>query len=318
MASLAEAARIAVEECMGLTRGETCLVVTDEPCRTVGRALWEAARAVGSEALLLQIVPRTRNGEEPPPAVADLMKTSSVVLCPTSKSLTHTRARREACDAGARIATLPGITEEMMGRALNADYAAIAERSRKLAHILSEGRRATLTTPAGTDLCFALHGRRAYADTGIVHRPGESSNLPAGEAYIAPIEGKTEGTLVVDGAMAGVGVIEDEVIEITVRGGLAVGFSGGAAAENLASLVEPLGDAALNIAELGIGTNDRAAVSGNVLEDEKAIGTVHVAIGDNRSMGGTVSVESHLDGILLRPTLLVDGRAVMSDGEIVV
>jgi leucyl aminopeptidase (aminopeptidase T) len=315
---LEDAARIAVEKCMGLKSGETCLVITDEPCREVGYALWEAARWVRAEAMLLEIIPRERNGEEPPVGVAEFMKGFRVILCPTSKSLTHTQARKNACDSGARVATLPGVTADMMGRTLNADYDGIRERSERLAKILTSGSEAHLTTPAGTDLRFALKGRPGFADTGIVHKPGESSNLPAGEAYMAPLEGETEGTLVIDGAMAGVGVIQGEAIRMAVKGGYAVEFSGGEAARQLEEMIKPLGKPARNIAELGIGTNEKAILTGKILEDEKAIGTVHVAIGDNQSMGGTVSVESHLDGILLRPTLLIDGNAVMREGEIVV
>ncbi len=318
MASLNDAAKIAVENCLGLKPDELCLVITDEPCRSVGIALWEGARRIGSEAVFLEIIPRQRNGQEPPPGLAEFMKRFHVVFCPTSKSLTHTEARRDACEAGARIATLPGVTEDMMKRTLNADYEGIAERSLRLADLLTAGSEARLTTPAGTDLHFVLEGREAHADTGIVHEPGQSTNLPAGEAYMAPLEGKTQGTLVVDGAMAGVGIIEGETIRITVRDGYGVECSGGAAAGRLEALIDPLGRPAWNVAELGIGTNEKAILTGNVLEDEKAIGTVHVAIGDNYSMGGTVSVESHLDGILLRPTLLVDGKAVMEDGQIVV
>ena len=80
--------------------------------------------------------------------------------------------------------------------------------------------------------------------------------------------------------------------------------------------MEPFGKPATNLAELGIGTNDKAVICGSVLEDEKVMGTVHMAIGDNKSMGGNVSVSSHLDGILTKPTLLVDGKIIMKDGEL--
>ncbi|MCK4547547.1 MAG: aminopeptidase [Candidatus Eisenbacteria sp.] len=318
MPSLEDAAGIAVEKCMGLKSGETCLVITDEPCREVGYALWEAARWLRSEATLLEIIPRDRNGQEPPPGVAEFMRTFDVILCPTSMSLTHTQARKNACNSGARIATLPGVTVDMMERTLNADYDGIRRRSEKMAGILTAGSEAHLTTPGGTDLRFLIRGREGYADTGIVHKRGESTNLPAGEAYLAPLEGETEGTLVIDGAMAGVGVIRSEPIRVTVKEGYAVELAGGEAARKLEELIKPLGKPARNIAELGIGANEKAILTGNILEDEKVIGTVHVAIGDNKSMGGTVSVESHLDGILLKPTLLIDGNAVMRDGEIVV
>ena len=317
MDELRKAAQTAVNNCLRVQRGETVLVITDEPLRKIGYLFWEAAKDLGAEAMLTEIVPRQSHGEEPPPALAKFMKEADVLIIPTSMSLSHTDARRAATQAGARCATLPGIREETMRRALNADYEKIAERSRKVAQILSDGRRAEVSTPAGTQITMSLEGRKGHADTGLVFNPGDFSNLPAGEGYIAPIEGTAEGRIVIDGAIADTGVM-DETIELTVRGGFVEEIKGGKWAKYLQELVEPHGRPGRNIAELGIGTNDKARLIGNVLEDEKVLGTVHIAMGDNASMGGNVSVASHLDGILLRPTLQIDERVIMEGGKLLV
>ncbi|MGE5588453.1 MAG: aminopeptidase [Clostridia bacterium] len=298
---------------MGVSSGESVLVITDEKLREIGFALWDAARSLGAEAMLLEMMPRARNGEEPPAPVAAIMKAADVVLAPTSKSLSHTAARREACAAGARIATLPGITREAMVRTLSADYTCIAEVSRKIAGILTSGKTARVLSPSGTDLVLSLEGREGHPDTGIYRLAGDFGNLPAGEAYIAPVEGSAAGVVVVDGAMAGVGVLEER-ITMEVEGGYVTEISGGQGAKALEEAIARLGKPARNIAELGVGTNDRAVITGKVLEDEKVLGTVHIAIGNNVSFGGTVDVPSHLDGIILKPTLLVDGVAVIEDG----
>ena len=109
---------------MGAKAGESILVVTDEPLRPIGYALRQAAKDLGHEVMLVEILPRHTNGEEPPPQVAEMMAKMDVVLCPTSKSLTHTDARRAASAAGARVGTLPGVTEDIMVRCMNADYTA--------------------------------------------------------------------------------------------------------------------------------------------------------------------------------------------------
>ncbi|MCR4401436.1 MAG: aminopeptidase [Firmicutes bacterium] len=298
---------------MGVASGETVLVITDDKLREIGFALWEAACSLGAEAMLLEMIPRSRNGEEPPAPVAAIMKTVDVVLAPTSKSLSHTAARREACQAGARIATLPGITREAMVRTLCADYSSISEVSRRVADVLTSGKSARVLSPSGTDLVLSLEGRVGHPDTGMYRLPGDFGNLPAGEAYIAPVEGSAEGVIVVNGAMAGVGVLEDH-ITMRVEHGYVTEISGGQGAKALEEAIAHLGKPARNIAELGVGTNDRAVVTGKVLEDEKVLGTVHIAIGNNVSFGGTVDVPSHLDGIILQPTLLVDGVAVIEDG----
>jgi leucyl aminopeptidase (aminopeptidase T) len=316
-AQLEAAARTALETCLAVKAGETVLVITDEPKREIGTAIWRVAKFLGAEAMLTEIMPRQRNGEEPPAPIAALMAASSVVLCPTSKSLTHTAARREACAHGARIATLPGITEDMMIRCLAADYNAIAERSQRLSVALESGNEVRVTSPAGTDIRLIRGDRHAKPDTGFYLNPGEYGNLPAGETFFAPVEGTAQGVIVFDGAMAGVGKVKTP-IRIIVRDGIAVEITGGPEAKKLNELIDPLGVAARNIAELGIGTNDRAQITGVILEDEKVMGTVHIALGDNMSMGGTVSVPSHLDGLILQPTVYVDDRMIMEDGKLLV
>jgi leucyl aminopeptidase (aminopeptidase T) len=313
MEKLFKAAQVAMSNCMALKKGESVLVITDEPERKVGYALWEAARELASEAMLLEILPRSSNGEEPPQMVAKFMKDFDVLMIPTSKSMSHTKARREACEAGVRCATLPGIIEDTMERTLNADYNEIAKRSIKLAEMVNGGKTARVTTPAGTDITMSIEGRECHADTGLVHQPGDFSNLPAGEAYIAPVEGTANGIIVVDGAM--VGKVK-KPIRIVVKDGYATQITGGSSAEELEKLLEPFGQPGRNVAELGIGTNHKAKIVGSVLEDEKVLGTVHMALGDNQSMGGNVSVPSHLDGILLKPSLWIDDKRLMENGQL--
>lgn len=316
--SLYDAAMIALRDCMAVKSGEKVLIITDEPLRKIGYVLWECAKELGTEAMLLEIIPRDSHGQEPPQPVGELMRLVDVILIPTSKSLSHTESRRKASSCGVRIATLPGITEDTMIRTLNADYQRIAQRSRKVASILKSGSRVRITTERGTDISLVIEGREGYADTGLNHNPGDFSNLPAGEGYIAPLEGKSEGKVVIDGSMAGIGKLEEEVIEITVKDGFAVEIKGGEAADKLLSLMKPFGKLAFNVAELGIGTNDKAIVTGNVLEDEKAMGTIHIAFGDNKSMGGTVRVASHLDGVVMNPTVYVDDVLLLDNGRLLV
>lgn len=315
--SLLAAARIAVKDCMEVRAGETVTIITDENKRNIGVALWQAAKELGAEAVLAEMTPRSRNGEEPPAPIAALMAASSVVLCPTTKSVTHTEARRQACARGARIATLPGITEDMMIRCLSADYQAIAARSRKLSDELQRGDLVRVTSPAGTEITLRRGDRYPKPDTGLYHEAGNSGNLPAGETFFAPIEGSAQGHIVFEAAVAGIGKLQ-QTIHIVVRDGMAVEITGGSEAQKLNELVDSVGADGRNLAELGIGTNDQAQITGVILEDEKVMGTVHFALGDNKSMGGTVAVSSHLDGLILQPTVYVDGRMIMEVGKLLV
>lgn len=312
---LLSASLIAVRDCMGTKEGESVLVITDEPLRKIGQALRLAARELGHEVALVEILPRKTNGEEPPPQIAELMKQFDVVLCPTSKSLTHTDSRRAASAAGVRVGTLPGVTEEIMVRCMNADYSAIAERTHQLCRRLRETNVVRVTSPAGTDVVMPIGGREAHASSGLFRERGQWGNLPTGEAYLAPVEGQSQGLVVVDGSMASVGMTT-EPIRIRIEDGYATEITGGAEAARLIELLEPHGRDGRNVAEFGIGTNDRAMLTGVILEDEKVMGTIHIAFGDNKSMGGSVRVASHLDGLVRDPTVWFDDRKVMENGRL--
>jgi leucyl aminopeptidase (aminopeptidase T) len=314
-ADLLSASTIAIRDCMGAKPGETVLVVTDAPLRAIGHALQKAAQDMGHDVLLVEMLPRKSNGEEPPPHVAELMTKMDVVLCPTSKSLTHTDARRAASAAGARVGTLPGVTEDIMVRCMNADYHQIAERTHRLCALMEQTSVIRVEAPGGTDVRLPIAGRKAHASSGIFRERGQWGNLPTGEAYLAPLEGQSNGLVVVDGSMAGVGVTT-QPIRIVVENGFATDITGGPEAEKLVALLEPHGRAARNVAEFGIGTNDRARLTGVILEDEKVMGTIHIAFGDNKSMGGTVGVASHLDGLVKQPTVWFDDRTIMDGGRL--
>ncbi|WP_018249871.1 aminopeptidase [Orenia marismortui] len=317
MEELKEAARIVAKDCLAIKEGEQVLIVVDEPKRKIANAIFEASKELGAEVMLMEMIPRDNHGQEPPKLVAKAMKFADVVIMPTSKSLSHTQARIEANQAGARAATMPDITEEMMKRALNADYEVIKERGNKIAEKLSTGKEVRVTAPNGTDIRMLIEGREGYPDTGIYNQTGEFGNLPAGESYIAPLEGKSQGKFIVDGSMAEAKVHTEE-IELLVEDGYVTEIKGKAAARNLSKIIEPYGKDAKNIAELGIGTNDQAELTGNILEDEKVLGTVHIAIGDNSAMGGNISVDSHLDGIIENPTVEIDGDLIMKDGKLLI
>ncbi len=312
------ASQIAIRDCMGAKKNEKILVITDELKREIGLSLYENAISLGYFALLVEMKSGKINGEEPSPEIAELMQKFDVVFCPTAKSLTHTDARRSASAKGVRIATFPGITKEVMIRGMNADYNAISKRTIKLQKILEKGKTIRVTAPAGTDISFDIAGRKVIPSKGLFHAKGESGNLPTGETFLAPVEGTSNGVFVVDGSMAGLGLIKNANIKIEVEKGYATKITGGTLAKKLKTMLDKVGKEARNIAEFGIGTNDSAKLSGVLLEDEKVMGTIHIALGNNVSMGGSVNVPIHLDGVVKKPTVWMDGKLLMKDGKLLV
>ena len=299
---------------MGTKREEDLLIVTDSGTASLGDLFFDVAISNGLHAESLQYAALPMDGMEPPQNVADALLNCDVAILITSSSLTHTRARQAATEAGVRIASLPGFTESMLRAPMMVDYDEMKELSKKMAKRLSEAKTARIVTPAGSDFTMSLEGRIGEDDCGIYDVPGAFGNLPAGEAYIAPLEGTTEGTLVYDASMGGIGLLE-EPLRITVEKGEAVSVTGGKEAEQLLAMLEEAGRPGRNIAELGIGTNKGASITGAVLEDEKVFGTIHIALGDNANFGGKVEASCHLDGLLSEPDLYLDGEKVIEKGK---
>jgi len=308
--SLREAAETAVEQCLGLDAEESCVVVTDDDRQPIGEALYEVASEVSEDTTILRYPPGEQHGAEPPGPVAAAMRDADVFLAPTTKSLSHTRARGSANDAGARGATLPGITEDVFTTGLDADYETIRQHCEDVLAQVADAEEIRVTTAAGTDITFEVGAREWRDDTGIVHEPGEFSNLPAGEVFVSPED--ANGTYVVDGTMRPHGKLDDdEQLSFEVEDGFVTDISDPAIRDQVEAASKQVGRDAYNLAELGIGTN--VAVSelvGSVLLDEKAAGTVHIAIGDDAGIGGDTDAPLHLDGIIREPTVLADGEDV--------
>jgi len=310
MSDLHEAAETAVHQCLSLGAEESCTVVTDDERRAIGAALYDVASDVTADASIVQYAPGDQHGAEPPAPVAAAMRESDVFLAPTTKSLSHTTARSAACEAGARGATLPGITEDVFTTGLDADYGSIAEECDRMLAKVADAEELRIETDLGTDFTVRPGDREWLADTGMVHEPGAFSNLPAGEVFVAPES--ADGTYVVDGTMMPHGLLDDgQTLEFDVEDGQVTRVSDPAIRDQIETAAESVGDAAYNLAELGIGTNLAVTeLVGSVLLDEKAAGTIHVAIGDDHGIGGETEAPLHLDGIVRDPTVYADGEEV--------
>ncbi|MEH7248095.1 aminopeptidase [Neobacillus niacini] len=304
MDPLIEVAKSILKHNLNLKEAERVLLVTDAESYEIADVFFQAGTALRNETLLMKMETRSKSGEEPPLMVAEAMKMADVVLCITHHSLTHTKARKDASREGARVATMPGITMDMLQEgAITADYLEVEELTAHYCGLLDAGERVTIEKE-NTTLTFSIEGRNGIPSTGVFREKGESGNLPSGESYIAPIEDSADGTILVDGSIAGIGVLT-EPITLTVRNGRLVDASG----KEGKQLLDMLGDGnGRIIAEFGIGTNREARLTGNVLEDEKVFGTVHIAFGSNKPFGGTNEAGVHIDCVIKEPTVTIDGK----------
>ncbi len=310
MAALDRAVDAVIHRCLAIKPDEDVLVIADAGTRAIGEALRDGAAGAGADAVLAIMDERATDGTDPPRPVAAAMSACEVFIAPTTRSLSHTPARKRASEAGARGATLPGVTEDMLARVMAADFELMGRRARAVAELLETADAARLTCPRGSDFTIDISGRPGVADTGDLTAPGAFGNLPAGEGFIAPLGG--EGTVVAS-SLAPLG-LSGEPAKLTVENGRLVAAVSGLGPEYL-ELLRAHGELGCNLAELGIGTNDRATLTGNVLEDEKILGTVHVAFGASAAIGGTVSVPIHLDVVVLDATLQIGDTAVLDGGR---
>jgi aminopeptidase len=298
---MASTASTILDTCLGLSAGERFTTVTDESSLPRALALHHAALRIGAEsALMLARAPV--GGSDLAPAIAAALGASDVIVGVLDGSISHADATRRALARGARAVSMGGSSEAMLARLLGADLDVVASRSRAIADALSAARTAHLTCPRGTDLTLALEGRGAIADDGDLRSPGSLGNVPFGEGFIAPRSG--EGRLVAT-TIAGQGRVGEAVLE--VRDG-ALAAAEGLAGRRLLKTLDRHGSAGRNLAELGIGAHHAARICGNVLEDEKALGSAHVAFGSSSSFGGTVTVAVHVDCVVSDTRIVLDGE----------
>lgn len=311
-----------VQICMDIRRGENVLIVCDPTTAEIGQSLHIATQK-RSDRVLLIVMPKSRHhGEEPPTPVAALMRQQQVVIAATKYSLTHTRAARQALKDGARIATMPGMTFELYTEGgMTADFQDVKRRISNIANFLRRRRIINVKSESGTDVTFEVNWRDwKLDDNGICNRPRMLTNLPAGKVFILPKEGTMNGTIVIDGSWDS--TLIEEPVELIVEDGTVVDVKGGSLA---ATIRQSYGEVAKKlkakdresvwtVAEFGFGMNPSARLVGNVLEDEKRMGSCYFSIGDNSRLGGSSNAGIHVSGVLAEPSVWLDDSCLTEAG----
>lgn len=308
-----DGARLILRTSAALRESEKVLILVDRDTKAVGDAFLAAARSLGTDPVVLTILPREQDGAEPPDLVATAMEAADLIIVATRKSLTHTHARRQANRAGARVISIPGITEDMLASGgLSADWGEIHELVRRVARRLRNARAIHLSSASGSDLGFSVEGREWIAeDTGLCSRRGAFTTLPAGELFVAPVEGSADGRLVAD-------VYFDEPLlepaTATLRGGHAIRIVGASKAVHTMNLG---GRDGRTLGRFGFGLNARARAGGPHPEAEKALGCASLGFGDNLAIGGRLASGVRVECIVSEVSVEVDGKPLIEKGHLV-
>lgn len=317
---MAKGANTVVNDCVGIVKDEKVVIVTEAEKLKIAKSIAAEVYAKGAEPIIMIMVPRERDGQEPPTPIAEAMKISDAFIAIVGKSITHTHAVKNAINNGSRGVVLTQFSDSMMIHGgIEANFKEIAPTCKKIAKCLEGANTIRLTTPYGTDLTFSAKGRRGNAMYCIVEK-GEFSPLPTIEANVSPLEGTANGVIVADASIPYIGIgLLDEAVRCEVKDGFIVSIDGGKQAKILESdLLSKNDPNVFNVAELGIGLNPNCKFIGFMLEDEGVRGSVHIGIGTNITLGGNLKAACHYDLIMTKPTIVADEKIILKDGNILV
>lgn len=310
-----------VNQCANVCAGEDVLIVADFGLVDTARYLARAAYSVGANPTLAIMSVREVDGSEPTDAVAAAMQTAQVILTPVQKSLAHSNATAAALRNGARVLSLTALSCDLLASdAWDVDFDDMAETVATVASILSAGSEVKVQSEAGTDLTFNIAGRLGNAHGCIVREPGQFSAAPNIESSVSPLEGSTNGLLVIDGSIPYLGIgLVDEPVSMWIRHGRVEEVQGGRAALRIKRVWQEQNDSAVyNIAQFALGLNPKIRqVEGSLgcNYDEGAYGTAHVGIGTSSSIGGRVKASTHFDAVMVAPRVVVDGVVLLEEGK---
>jgi len=312
-------AKQVVGQLLALKPGETVCILrdTEEDSRPFAAILSEAARQAGAEPVSLIIVPRTVGGQELPEPVAGAFLRSSAVINLAKWAIVHSRAVSAALGAGARTCNLRGFNDGMLeSPGVTTDYEPIRRNALAVDALLEQTSEIRFTTADGCDVTMQLCGRKGRAQTGFADEPGRFSGLPDGESTVAPLEGTTQGWIVNPYIIDKIGRV-DEPFRMEIKDGWIVKVEGGKQARKLLELFDESDANARRFAsQFALGMNPDCRIIPDTREVSKRLGTLHVALGDNISLGGEVQCGLHIDIVILNPTVWLDGKMVLENGTL--
>ena len=302
------------------SEGERLLLLVDQNTEHLA-SFFEASAAKLGLSLQKKVMPvGTNHGEEPPLDVAVAMRSSSLIVALTTFSLAHSQARLKAAEGGARFLSLPQFSLALLShQMIRVDYRAIAPIVRHVADHFTRGSTIHLKSSKGTNLKVDIRGRQGNYAPAFVELPGDLGSPPDIEANVSPLEASATGFVIVDGSIThpSIGLLRADV-EIEFSRGLAISFntSDRILSEKLKQLFERQNLKRRVLAEVGVGLNPYAELTGLMLSDEGTLGTVHLGLGSNFFVGGDNLIDFHLDFVIRDAALSVDDMQVLAGGEI--
>ena len=302
------AASLAMKELFDISSNDKVLVLTDNQCKTIANAFGEACSKIGCEIETYEINEHIRPLKEPPAELIRMLAGKSIVLNVFKAYSEEIPFRikwifKVEENKQIKMGHMPGITEAMMLGSVNVDYHKMRSAADSLLKTLQNANKLHITTEEGTNLILGVKDRLFVGDVGV--KQGEMCNLPCGEIYCAPIETEADGVVIFNASVGDLGVLKTPLKVYLENGRITKFESDDKKQEKRITELQSVDEDSMVIGELGIGVNPGAVITGNMLEDEKALGTAHLAFGNNADFpgGGNNNSKIHRDYLFYRPTI---------------
>ncbi|MCK4349327.1 MAG: aminopeptidase [Candidatus Krumholzibacteria bacterium] len=310
MDKLYSAAKKAINNSLKLKKGEKLLLVTDRQKMKITEALAFWAKKTGGEVTTYLMTETLRPIDAPTSIFKTMMKNANATIYMLDARVEEKPFRGFMVENGGRygrIIMMPGITVDMMEKLVNIDFHKMDMLTRKVIRTMKDCTEVHVTNRLGTDISFSVKGRKWENDNGDISKKGMHGNLPAGECYTCPVESTFTGRIIFS-------LIDDKIGrgEMIFEKGTLVGFKG----KGIKEILKGMGKDKTGriIGEFGIGTNRGAKICKNMLEAEKAFGTVHFAIGDSYGLGKNKS-KFHFDALVEKVTLTAGKKTLVRNGK---
>jgi len=313
MNKLFQAGKKVINHCLRLRKSENFLLVTDKHKMDIAEALAFWAKKAGAEITTYLMTETLRPITELTSLFQELAKKATAIAYMLDARIEEKAFRGYMVKMGikhGRILMMPGITSDMMKRLVNIDFKEMDVFTKKVIRALKDADDVLVENPEGTRIKFSVKRRKWVNDNGDISHKGNHGNLPAGECFTAPVEDTFNGKLFTS-------LIDDKLGrgEMEFEKGKLVKYKG----KGIEAILTNIGqdETSRIIGEFGIGTNPKARISTNILEAEKAFGTVHFAIGDSYGLGKNAS-KHHYDALIKKVTIQAKGKLIAKDGKFLI
>ena len=236
-----------------------------------------------------------------------------IVLC--TSDYFPGESRVIAAQAGSRILSMVKADENMIRRCIDIDYDELAKVTQEVADRFSEAKEVEIKSDAGTNIYIKLSGKKAFYFDGLCREKGKITSHPSGVVAVALEEKQVDGIWIINGSVAKIGLIDPPII-IEVTEGVASIVSNSEQANQFRKLLSAGDDNSWKICEVGCGTNAKATYIGELIEDERVLGSAHMGLGGNTHFGGNISSTTHIDTSTRNPTIKLDGTEIISNGNL--